>query len=85
MMRHGRSSIRLILVYLVAASIFLGALVWAILLPNIVKDSGFSNLTLTDTRIPLRVVIAGGGLLLAAGVVRFARPRERRPWTAGGA
>lgn len=72
--------IRPILVYLAAASLFVGSLVWAILLPNIVKDSGFSDLTLTDSRIPLRLVIAGGGALLALAIAKRAYPRKRVPW-----
>jgi hypothetical protein len=80
MTSRGRHVIRPLLVYLLAGLILVCAVLWANLLPNIVKDSGFDNSTLTNTRIPLRLVIIGTGVLSALALWHWAHPRVRVPW-----
>jgi hypothetical protein len=75
------SVVRPVIIYVILALIVGVAVAWAVILPSAEQFSaGPYPMHRTHSRIPLRVVIALGGLAVAAIVTRFAHPRERIPW-----
>jgi len=75
------SVVRPVIIYVISSLIVGIAVAWAVMLPSVEQFSlGPYPMHRTLSRIPLRVVIALGGLAVAAIVARFAHPRERVPW-----
>jgi hypothetical protein len=81
-MADGKGSlVRPVIIYVISALVVGVAVAWAVILPSPEQFSaGPYPMHRTLSRIPVRVVIALGGLAVAAIVARFAHPRERIPW-----
>ncbi len=79
------SRARQVVGYTISGVLLAAGVAWAILLPSIRTcpscPPGYPCHCVTNSRIPLRVVIAVGGLVLGLLAARLARPPRKVPWS----
>jgi len=76
---------RQVIAFVSAIVVLSTGVTWAVLLPSITTCPSCPPYyhpcnCATDSRIPLRLVISVGGLLLAFALGKFARSARRLPW-----